>query len=112
MIRTKTSAFCQKLTLELRSVIAQKELLERWNMDEALIDDMLDEYKSLVNRMQAIIREMNNLCTDEWSAIYQEQQELAKAEALSEDFAPAADGSGMPSDGAGMPNDGVCKEAE
>ena len=96
MIRTKTSAFCQKLTLELRSVIAQKELLESWNMDEALIDDMLDEYKSLVNRMQAIIREMDNLCTDEWSAIYQEQQELAKAEALSEDFAPAGDDTDMP----------------
>lgn len=98
MIRTKTSAFCQKLTLELRSVIAQKELLESWNMDEALIDDMLDEYKSLVNRMQAIIREMDNLCTDEWSAIYQEQQELAKAEALSEDFAPAGDDTDMPED--------------
>lgn len=91
MIRTKTSAFCQKLDLEMSSVAAQKELLERWNMDEELTDDMLDEYKSLVNRMQAIIREMNNLCTDEWSAIYQEQQELAKAEALSEDFAPAGD---------------------
>lgn len=98
MIRTKTSAFCQKLTLELRSVIAQKELLERWNMDKTLIDDMLDEYKSLVNRMQAIIREMDNLCTDEWSAIYQEQQELAKAEALSEDFAPAGDDTDMPED--------------
>lgn len=98
MIRTKTSAFCQKLTLELRSVIAQKELLESWNMDEALIDDMLDEYKSLVNRMQAIIREMDNLCTDEWSAIYQEQQELAKPEALNEDFAPVGDDTDMPED--------------
>ncbi len=98
MIRTKTSAFCQKLELELRSIIAQKELLERWNMDEALIDDMLDEYKSLVNRMQAIIREMDNLCSDEWSAVYQEQQELAKLEASAKDFPPAGDDTDMPKD--------------
>lgn len=108
MIRTKTSAFCQKLELELRSVIAQKELLERWNMDEALIDDMLDEYKSLVSRMQAIIREMNNLCTDEWSAIYQEQQALAELEALTEDLPPAGNNSDMPEDFAVT----GCKEAE
>lgn len=80
MIRTKTSAFCQKLELEMRSLTAQKELLERWNIDEELDDDLLDEYMDVLKRMQDIIREMGNLCTSEWSVIYREQQECSKAE--------------------------------
>ncbi len=108
MIRTKTHIFIQRLNLEMQSLREYAALLERWNEDEALIDDMLDEYKNLVSRMQAIIREMNSLCTDEWSAIYQEQQELAKLEVLTEDFPPAGNNSDMPEDFAVT----GCKKAE
>ena len=104
MIRTKTQIFIQRLNLEMHNLREYASLLERWNEDDNQ-DEVLQEAElDVIDRIGSTIKEMRELQSHEWSAMYKSLQD--SAEKL------AADGSGMPSDGAGMPNDGACKEAE
>lgn len=104
MIRTKTQIFIQRLNLEMHNLREYAGLLERWNEDDNQ-DEVLQEAElDVIDRIGSTIKEMRELQSHEWSAMYKSLQDSAEK--------PAADSSGMPSDGAGMPNDGVCKEAE
>lgn len=104
MIRTKTEIFLQRLNLEMQSLSEYAALLERWNEDDNQDKVLLEAELEVIDRIGSTIKEMRELQSHEWSAMYKALQDSAEK--------PAADGSGMPSDGAGMPNDGVCKEAE
>lgn len=104
MIRTKTQIFIQRLNLEMHNLREYAGLLERWNEDDNQ-DEVLQEAElDVIDRIGSTIKEMRELQSHEWAAMYKSLQDSAEK--------PAADSSGMPSDGAGMPNDGVCKEAE
>lgn len=97
MIRTKTHIFIQRLNLEMQSLREYVALLERWNEDDNQ-DEVLQEAElDVIDRIGSTIKEMRELQSHEWSAMYKSLQDSAEK--------PAADSSGMPSDGA-------CKEAE
>lgn len=113
MVKTKTSIFCQRMNIDAQHLMHLLLLLEGWNQSEDDFDElMLDAGQDLIERVNSVLSDMQSLSTSEWSALFNAQQALIKAEAKTEDVAPAADSSGMPSDGAGMPKDGACKEAE
>lgn len=104
MIRTKTHIFIQRLNLEMQSLREYVALLERWNEDDNQDEVLLEAKLEVIDRIGSMIKEMRELQSHEWAAMYKALQDSAEK--------TAADSSGMPSDGAGMPNDGVCKEAE
>lgn len=97
MIRTKTEIFLQRLKLETQSLSKYADLLERWNEDDNQ-DEVLQEAKlDVIDRIGATLKEMRELQSHAWSAMYKALQDSAEK--------PAADSSCMP-------NDGACKEAE
>lgn len=97
MIRTKTQIFIRRLNLEMQSLREYAALLERWNEDDNQ-DEVLQEAElDVIDRIGATLKEMRELQSHEWAAMYKALQDSAEK--------PVADGSGMPSDGA-------CKEAE
>lgn len=97
MIRTKTQIFIRRLNLEMQSLREYAALLERWNEDDNQ-DEVLQEAElDVIDRIGATLKEMRDLQSHEWAAMYKALQDSAEK--------PVADG-------AGMPNDGVCKEAE
>lgn len=97
MIRTKTQIFIRRLNLEMQSLREYAALLERWNEDDNQ-DEVLQEAElDVIDRIGATLKEMRDLQSHEWAAMYKALQDSAEK--------PVADGSGMPSDGA-------CKEAE
>lgn len=104
MIRTKTEIFLQRLNLEMQSLSKYADLLERWNEDDNQ-DEVLQEAKlDVIDRIGATLKEMRELQSHEWAAMYKALQDSAEE--------TAADGSGMPKEGSSMPKDGACKEAE
>lgn len=104
MIRTKTQIFIQRLNLEMHNLREYAGLLERWNTNDEQDEVLLEAELEVIDRIGSTIKELRELQSHEWSAMYKALQDSAEK--------PAADGSGMPSDGAGMPKDGACKEAE
>ena len=104
MIRTKTEIFLQRLNLEMQNLSKYADLLERWNEDDNQ-DEVLQEAKRLpiqaaldvIDRIGATIKEMRELQSHEWSAMYKAIQDSAEKNAA---------------DGSGMPKEGACKEAE
>lgn len=101
MVKTKTSIYCQRMNIDAQHLMHLLRLLEVWYQSEDNFDElMLDAGQDVIDRINNVLRDMQSLSTSEWSALFNAQQALIKA-----DFKTAADGSGMP-------NDGVCKEAE
>ena len=97
MIRTKTHIFIQRLNLEMQSLREYAALLERWNEDDNQ-DEVLQEAElDVIDRIGATLKEMRELQSHEWSAIYKALQDSAEKNAA---------------DSSGMPKDGACKEAE
>lgn len=97
MIRTKTQIFIQRLNLEMQSLREYAALLERWNKDDNQ-DEVLQEAElDVIDRIGSTIKEIRELQSHEWAAMYKALQDSAEKN--------AADSSGMPKDGAG-------KEAE
>ncbi len=104
MIRTKTQIFIQRLNLEMQSLREYAALLERWNEDDNQ-DEVLQEAElDVIDRIGSTIKEIRELQSHEWAAMYKALQDSAEKN--------AADGSGMPKEGSSMPKDGACKEAE
>lgn len=104
MIRTKTHIFIQRLNLEMQSLREYAALLERWNEDDNQ-DEVLQEAElDVIDRIGATLKEMRELQSHEWAAVYKALQDSAEKN--------AADSSGMPKEGSSMPKDGACKEAE
>lgn len=97
MIRTKTQIFIQRLNLEMQNLREYAGLLERWNEDDNQDEVLLEAELEVIDRIGSTIKEMRELQSHEWSAMYKSLQDSAEKTAA---------------DGADMPNDGVCKEAE
>lgn len=91
MIRTKTHIFIQRLNLEMQSLREYAALLERWNEDDNQDEVLLEAELEVIDRIGSTIKEMRELQSHEWSAMYKALQ--ASAEKI------AADSSGIPSDG-------------
>lgn len=97
MIRTKTQIFIQRLNLEMQSLREYAALLERWNEDDNQ-DEVLQEAElDVIDRIGATLKEMRELQSHEWAAMYKDLQDSAEKNAA---------------DGSSMPKDGACKEAE
>ena len=97
MIRTKTHIFIQRLNLEMQSLREYAALLERWNEDDNQ-DEVLQEAElDVIDRIGATLKEMRELQSHEWAAMYKALQDSAEKNAA---------------DGSSMPKDGACKEAE
>lgn len=97
MIRTKTEIFLQRLNLEMHNLREYVGLLEHWNTDDEQDEVLLCAKLDVIDRIGATIKEMRELQSHEWSAIYKALQDSAEKTAA---------------DGSGMPKDGACKEAE
>lgn len=97
MIRTKTQIFIQRLSLEMHNLREYAGLLEHWNTNDEQDEVLLEAELEVIDRIGATLKEMRELQSHEWAAMYKALQDSAEK--------PVADGSGMPSDGA-------CKEAE
>lgn len=97
MIRTKTHIFIQRLNLEMQSLHEYAALLERWNEDDNQ-DEVLQEAElDVIDRIGSTIKEIRELQSHEWAAMYKALQDSAEKNAA---------------DGSSMPKDGACKEAE
>ena len=97
MIRTKTHIFIQRLNLEMQSLREYAALLERWNEDDNQ-DEVLQEAElDVIDRIGSTIKEIRELQSHEWAAMYKALQDSAEKNAA---------------DGYSMPKDGACKEAE
>lgn len=97
MIRTKTQIFIQRLNLEIKSLCEYSALLERWNEDDNQ-DEVLQEAElDVIDRIGATLKEMRELQSHEWAAMYKALQDSAEKNAA---------------DSSGMPKEGACKEAE
>lgn len=97
MIRTKTQIFIQRLSLEMHNLREYAGLLERWNEDDNQ-DEVLQEAKlDVIDRIGATLKEMRELQSHEWAAMYKALQDSAEKNAA---------------DSSGMPKEGACKEAE
>ena len=95
MIRTKTHIFIQRLNLEMQSLREYVALLERWNEDDNQ-DEVLQEAElDVIDHIGSTIKEMRELQSHEWSAMYKSLQDSAEK-----------------ADDSGMPKEGACKEAE
>ena len=95
MIRTKTYIFIQRLNLEMQSLREYVALLERWNEDDNQ-DEVLQEAElDVIDRIGSTLKEMRELQSHEWSAMYKALQDSAEK-----------------ADDSGMPKEGACKEAE
>lgn len=97
MIRTKNQIFIQRLNLEMHNLREYVGLLEHWNTDDEQDEVLLCAKLDVIDRIGATIKEMRELQSHEWSAIYKALQDSAEKTAA---------------DGSGMPKDGACKEAE
>lgn len=104
MIRTKTQFFIQRLNLEMHNLREYAGLLEHWNTNDEQDEVLLEAELDVIDRIGATLKEMRELQSHEWSAMYKALQDSAEKN--------AADGSGMPKEGSSMPKDGACKEAE
>ena len=104
MIRTKTHIFIQRLNLEMQNLSKYADLLERWNEDDNQDEVLLEAELEVVDRIGSTIKEIRELQSHEWAAVYKALQDSAEKN--------AADSSGMPKEGSSMPKDGACKEAE
>lgn len=97
MIRTKTQIFIQRLNLEIQILCEYSALLERWNEDDNQ-DEVLQEAElDVIDRIGATLKEMRDLQSHEWAAMYKALQDSAEKNAA---------------DSSGMPKEGACKEAE
>lgn len=97
MIRTKTHIFIQRLNLEMQSLREYAALLERWNEDDNQ-DEVLQEAElDVIDRIGSTIKEIRELQSHEWAAMYKALQDSAEKNAA---------------DGSSMPKDGACKDAE
>lgn len=97
MIRTKTQIFIQRLNLEIQSLCEYSALLERWNEDDNQ-DEVLQEAElDVIDRIGATLKEMRDLQSHEWAAMYKALQDSAEKNAA---------------DSSGMPKESACKEAE
>lgn len=97
MIRTKTQIFIQRLSLEMHNLREYAGLLEHWNTNDEPDEVLLEAELEVIDRIGATLKEMRELQSHAWSAMYKALQDSAEK--------PAADSSCMP-------NDGACKEAE
>lgn len=97
MIRTKTQIFIQRLNLEMQSLSKYADLLERWNEDDNQDEVLQEAALDVIDRIGATIKEMRELQSHEWSAMYKAIQDSAEKNAA---------------DGSGMLKEGACKEAE
>lgn len=97
MIRTKTQIFIQRLNLEMQSLREYAALLERWNEDDNQDEVLLDAELEVVDRIGSTIKELRELQSHEWSAMYKALQDSAEKNAA---------------DSSSMPKEGACKEAE
>lgn len=79
MIRTKTKIFIQRLNIEMNNLRECVSLLESWSDDDNQDEVMLDAELDVVNRIGETIKEMNNLQSYEWSAVYEAQKALQEA---------------------------------
>lgn len=80
MIRTKTAIFCDRLKIEMNIMEQLREMLIDWNeadQDEVMLDAKMD----VVNRMGDIVKEMRNLQSHQWTAVYEAQKALEKSAA-------------------------------
>ena len=78
MIRTKTHIFIQRLNLEMQSLREYVALLERWNEDDNQ-DEVLQEAElDVIDRIGSTIKEMRELQSHEWSAMYKALQDSAE----------------------------------
>ncbi len=91
MIRTKTQIFIQRLNLEMHNMREYACLLERWNEDDNQDNVLLEAKLEVIDRIGSTLKEMRELQSHEWSAMYKSLQDSAEK--------TAADGSGIPSDG-------------
>ena len=91
MIRTKTQIFIQRLNLEMHNLREYAGLLERWNEDDNQDEVLLEAELEVIDRIGSTIKEMRELQSHEWSAMYKSLQDSAEK--------TAADSSGIPSDG-------------
>lgn len=97
MIRTKTEIFLQRLNLEMQNLSKYADLLERWNEDDNQDEVLLDAELEVVDRIGSTIKELRELQSHEWSAMYKALQDSAEKNAA---------------DSSSMPKEGACKEAE
>lgn len=97
MIRTKTQIFIQRLKLEMQSLREYAALLERWNEDDNQDEVLLEAELDVIDRIGATLKEMRELQSHEWAAMYKALQDSGEKNAA---------------DSSSMPKDGACKEAE
>lgn len=91
MIRTKTQIFIQRLNLEINNLCKYAGLLKHWNEDDDQDEVLLEAELEVIDRIGAAIKELRELQSHEWSAMYKALQASAEK--------PIAD-------------DSDCKEAE
>lgn len=84
MIRTKTHIFIQRLNLEMQSLSKYADLLERWNEDDNQDEVLQEAALDVIDRIGATIKEMRELQSHEWSAMYKAIQDSAEKNAAKE----------------------------
>ena len=84
MIRTKTQIFIQRLSLEMHNLREYAGLLEHWNTDDEQDEVLLCAKLDVIDRIGATIKEMCELQSHEWSAIYKALQDSAEKNAAKE----------------------------
>lgn len=84
MIRTKTEIFLQRLNLEMQSLSKYADLLERWNEDDNQDEVLQEAALDVIDRIGATIKEMRELQSHEWSAMYKAIQDSAEKNAAKE----------------------------